>query len=200
VSVPLVRTFFIETPDDPNYSGYNVTMTWAGREGILVNGGGIRPHYRQTGGSPSISQAGFGDDMLGLWSLASFGRMAYDESRSYGLVRSTKAMYDEYKSIRAFNSAYKVGRQTQLLSNISSNLNALDVIKAGSKRMAFVGLAVGAVDMANKGFTNESMALFAADAVMSYVAFLGPVGAGAAAIYFTGRFVYDLYQASQNGK
>lgn len=138
--------------------------------------------------------------MLGLWSAASFGRMAFDETRSYGLVRSTKAMYDEYKSIRSFNSAYKVGRQAQLLSNISSNKSAYEVIKAGSKRMAFVGLAVGAVDMANKGFTTESMVLFGADAVMSYVAFMGPVGAGAAVIYFTGRFAYDLYQASQDGK
>ncbi|MBX2897714.1 MAG: hypothetical protein KF763_19895 [Cyclobacteriaceae bacterium] len=36
ISVPLKRTLFIETPDDPNYSGYNLTLTWAGRESILV--------------------------------------------------------------------------------------------------------------------------------------------------------------------
>lgn len=109
-------------------------------------------------------------------------------------------MFQEYNSIRNFNKGYKVARQTQLLTNVVNNLNAYDVIKAGSKRMAFVGLAVGAMDVANKGFTNESMILYGVDAAMTGVAFLGSIGAGVAVIYFTGRFAYDLYQMSQDGK
>lgn len=50
--------------------------------------------------------------------------------------------------------------------------------------MAGVGVIIGFVDVANKGFAPKAVALYSADLIMTGVAFLGPVGAGAAAIYF----------------
>lgn len=182
------------TADDP-MSHYAAALSSSGKaEYMEMYSGSIK---KETQGG--VLQAGI-ELPLGLFSAYSFGSMAYNEARSYGLAKNAKAMFQEYNSIRNFNKGYKVARQAQLLTNISNNLNAFDVIKAGSKRMAFIGLAVGAMDVVDKGFTTESMALYGFDAAMTGVAFLGPIGAGVAAIYFTGRFAYDLYQMSQDGK
>jgi hypothetical protein len=143
-----------------------------------------------------VLQAGFSDEMLGLWSGLSFGKMVYDETRATILSRNTHGLWNEYTRIKNSYGLF-ANRQTQLLSKIAENLDMIDVMKAGSKRFAIAGLVIGAVDVANKGFTKEAVGLYALDAAMAGVAFLGPIGAGVSAVYFTGRFIYDLYEMSQ---
>ena len=78
VSIPLVRTFFVDTPDDPYYSGYNVTMTWAGREDILVSGGGIRPARNR--GSKGKNESA----MSAAWAIS--GVLLLDDGSGVGVA------------------------------------------------------------------------------------------------------------------
>jgi hypothetical protein len=98
----------------------------------------------------------------------------------------------EYKAIRSFNKGYKTARQATLASNILKNVNMMEGMKVGARRMAGVGLVLGVADMANNDFSGESVGWFAADTIMTGVGFTG-WGAPVSGVYFLGRFAFGIY-------
>lgn len=111
------------------------------------------------------------------------------------MSKYTKEYLKEYKAIRDFSKSYKTGRQAVLASNIIKNVNMLDAIKVGSRRMIGVGLVLGVADMANNDFSTESVGWFAADTIMTGVGLTG-WGTPVAGVYFLGRFAYGIYDMS----
>lgn len=141
----------------------------------------------------SVLQAGIGIDVsLSLLSTAAYAGGVYEEARAAQIAKNTKEYLKEYKEIRSFNKGYKNARQATLASNIIKNVNTLDGIKVGARRMIAVGLVLGVADMANNDFSGESVGWFAADTIMTGVGLTG-WGAPVAGVYFFGRFAYGIY-------
>lgn len=75
------------------------------------------------------------------------------------------------------------------------NVNMMDGIRLGAKRMVGVGVVLGIADMANNDFSAASVGWFAADTAMTAIAFTG-WGAPVAGVYFLGRFAYGIYDVA----
>jgi hypothetical protein len=133
------------------------------------------------------------DVSLSLLSMASYAGGVYEELRAAQIAKYTKDYLLEWQEIRNFNKGYKTARQATLAKNIVDNINMLDGIKVGARRMIGVGLVLGVADMANNDFSAESVGWFAADTIMTGVALTG-WGAPVAGVYFAGRFIYGIYE------
>jgi hypothetical protein len=163
----------------------------------LFGAGGFRDMEGNGHSSSGIQHAGIGTDVtLAMMSTFAYGAGVYEDARAGQIAKHTKEYLKEYKSIRDFSKSYKTGRQAVLASNIIRNVNMLDAIELGSKRMIGVGLVLGIADMANNDFSNESVGWFAADTIMTGVGLTG-WGAPVAGVYFLGRFAYGIYDMSK---
>ncbi len=149
-------------------------------------------YYPETG-EGYVTYAGDGTAAsLSLASIALFSHSAYENTRAVSLAKNNLNYIRELQKIRKFNSGYKVARQATLVNNIVNNNMMMSSIKLGARRMAGIGLIVGAADAMNQGNTAEAWGWVAADAIMTGVAMTG-WGTIPAGLYFGGRFVYGLY-------
>jgi hypothetical protein len=155
----------------------------------LPSGGGLGNYAQQ--GNKQYARLGL-DVPLALLSTAAYAGGVYEEIRASQIANYTKGYLQEWQEIRNFNKGYKTARQATLAKNIVNNVNMIDGIKVGARRMIGVGFVLGVSDMANNDFSAESVGWFAADTIMTGVGLTG-WGAPVAGVYFFGRFVYGIY-------
>ena len=154
--------------------------------------------YGHTGDDVEMQQASVLDLPLSLLSAASYGQGIYEAGRHYALIKNSQAMLREANRLKNSFGAF-ASRQTMLLKSVASNINALEAMEVASKRMFLLGALIGAADVwgAKPEDRLNKAGWLVADTAMGLVG-MTPLGAPVALVYFTGRFLYGVYEAGNS--